>query len=136
MTPFDGTISSSYVTYAKDILQGCRDDYVLYRADQNEYHLFVGELELEDGHIISDDCQFIRLWQSSIPGNPAYIHYSSIAYSDFDLTLQDYLVYSNLGNYPRLVSGGDNYAFATLFLLCLVSITVLVLRIFDSLRRC
>ena len=136
MQPFNGGINNTYCTLAKDTLQGFREDYVFFRLDQQRYQLVTGDLSFSDGHITGSDCRIITMFQFQQPNTDQYTHYQTIYHQSFDLTVGDYLVYSNLGDYPRLVEGGDSYAFSTLFVICLVGVTCLVFRLFDNLKGC
>ena len=46
VTPYEGNMSSTYITYFRDIVSGIgfNDNYVAYRSGQNEYKMVVGEL--------------------------------------------------------------------------------------------
>ena len=51
---YEGTISSTYTTYFKDILsrQTIFTDYVCFRSGQNQYVMVVGDLEYSNNRFV------------------------------------------------------------------------------------
>lgn len=97
---YDGSISSSYVTYFKDILAGVpfNKNYVAFRSGQYTYTMVVGELDYNGNSLslIGDGKEYIFTTSS---GYNSYLTYNVYDITSFSLSLEDYLVYSDMGDY-------------------------------------
>ena len=127
----DGTVSSTYTTYFRDILASASpfDDYIYWRSGQYEYSLVVGDLSYSGGRFTSSDsCTHYKFTTSS--GYNSTFSYSTTSINDFSLSVGNALVYSNLGNYPNLTDRGDFYALASLLLLLVALCMYLVRSVF------
>ena len=126
----EGNISTTYITIYRDIAAKLSpfDDYVMFRSDQYEYQMWVGDLDESDGVIssASDLLVYTISTNSSSGYSSAYI-YTVTTGSALSLTVGDNLVYSNLGNYPDLIERSGYYETATLLLL-LVALCLFILR--------
>ena len=78
----NGTISSTYITYFKDIVSGIgfNDNYVAFRSGQNEYIMIVGDLEFSNDTIsLSEQGKIYRFYAESSSYNSYYRYdYDSI----------------------------------------------------------
>lgn len=130
---YDGSISSSYVTYFKDILAGVpfNKNYVAFRSGQYTYTMVVGELEYNGNSLtlIGDGKEYIFTTSSGYNSYPTYNVYDI---TSFSLSLGDYLVYSDLGDYPQLMERGEKYEVFTAVLLCVALLCIVVGRFFRS----
>ena len=105
-SPGDGTISTTYLQYFKDMLVKLPHDtqYVFFRVNDYEYRMVYGDAINLSGDVFSGD-------------DLSYIRYEG----SFRLTTNGYLVYSNVGDlYPSMNGGVYTYAvYACLFVLVL-----------------
>ena len=127
----DGTVSSTYTTYYRDIVSGISpfENYVYWRSGQYEYSLVVGDLDYNNGKFSSDQtCMLYKFTTSS--GYNSTFAYSTTNINDFSLSVGNSLVYSDLGNYPCLTDRGDIYALASLLLMLIALCMYLVRSIF------
>ena len=108
--PYDGSFSNTYVQYCKDIVVVKPfSDHVLWRSDQYNYALAVGDLIYANGVIRGDGNVKIYLFSSSSGYNNSLTYQVFDDYS-FSLTPGDNLVYSSVGYYPTLYGGESIYA--------------------------
>lgn len=128
----DGNISSTYTSIFEDVLNRVTiiDDYVYFRSGQYEYTLIVGDLDLNNNVFTSSKVKRYTIITSTQSYNQSIYRYSVIEDTNFRLNASDYLVYSNLGNYPTLIERGVIYEYATLVLLCIVGLCLLIRPIF------
>ena len=116
--PYDGTISTTYVTYYKGIASklGFRQHYVLWRASQYQYKFAYGDNLVWDGSRFTGDVSVITYDTYNSNG----LSYS--ADSAFVLNPGAYMVYSDLTDrYPQLVEGVRTYEVqACLFMLAVI----------------
>lgn len=130
-TPYDGTVSNTYITYFKDIVSGMpfNADYVAFRADQNAYILVVGDLEYSNGKfaLVGDGKQYTI---SSAGNYNSYYSYDVAEITDFDLSPSDKIIYSNLGDYLHLIDRGSQYETLSTLLIVIAMLCVVVGRFF------
>lgn len=133
--PFDGTISSSYVTIMEDVVAklSLTDDYVFFRSGQNDYMLVSGDLEY-NGSFTGADCDAWYINVNSDYYNSGY-SFSHGPVRDFLLSPGSALVYSNLGHYPDLTDRGAFYGFCTLVLVLVAIFLYLIRSIFGFTLR-
>ena len=129
----EGTLSTTYTTYFKDIISGAKftDNYVAFRSSQYEYNLVVGELEYNNGVIslVGDICKEYRFYSTSTNYNSQY-RYSVDTLSEFSLNTDNYILYSDVGDFPQLVERGAKYEMFTTLLLCIVLLCIVFGRFF------
>ena len=115
---YQGTISTTYLTFFKDIVAGISifDDYVFYRSSDNTYTMITGDIELTGTTFeLIGDGQEYEITQNSGSGySSSYYSLSVSSISDLSVRAGNYLVYSNLGHYPRLEERSVVYEFALL----------------------
>ena len=98
--PYDGSMSSSVVSYFDDIVPKLGGvHYVLFRSGQYSYRLVYGKnMSLSGSYFSGTDCNYYAYdtryytWQQGYEGS-------------FSLDAESYLVYSDLGAYPALAAG-------------------------------
>lgn len=122
--PYEGTISSTYLTYAKDLIPNfsLSDHYVFVRSDQYEYNLIVGDLVYNSGIFSNIDPVTVYTFSSG-SGYNSYYTYSVATVSDITVNPSDKIIYSDLGNFPQLEERGQKYEVLNtillgVFLLC------------------
>lgn len=128
-TPYAGNISTTYVTYFKDILSTVDPgkDYVAYRATQYSYVMVVGEIEFQDNTFTGKGKQYTISTDSGYNNELTYI-VSDVDY--FSLSVTDELVYSNLGDYPQLIDLGEHYEILQTITLWIALCMCVIWRIF------
>ena len=120
-SPDDGTISTTYLQYFKDMLVKLPHDtqYVFFRVNDYEYRMVYGDAINLSGDVFSgDDLSYIRYYRTN---NYSVWKLESGYEGSFRLTTNGYLVYSNVGDlYPSMNGGVYTYAvYACLFVLVL-----------------
>lgn len=132
----EGTMSTTYITYFKDIVAGIKpnDKYVAYRSGQYSYTLAVGDLSISGTTISSVDNVILYVYEYGSGYNTTY-YYNVSTVTDFNLNVSNYIVYSNLGNYPLLEERGVLYEYATLFVICIIGICMFIRSIFSFTYR-
>lgn len=98
-SPYDYGLSSSVLAYFDDYVGRLgAEHYVFFRSDQNSYRLVYGsDLTLTGSDFVGTDCNYVSYnshdytWESGLEG-------------EFSLSAGDYLVYSDLGDYPVLAA--------------------------------
>ena len=127
---YQGTISTTYLQFFKDIVAGLPifSDYVFYRSSDNTYSMIVGDIELSGTTFtLNGDGVEYEITQNSGSGyNNSYYSLSVSTISDYTVRARDYLVYSNLGHYPRLEERGVVFEFALLMAFVTFCICALV----------
>lgn len=126
--PDDGTISTTYLQYFKDMLVKLPYDtqYVFFRVNDYEYRMVYGDAINFSGDVFSgDDLSYIRYYRTN---NYSVWKLKSGYEGSFRLTTNGYLVYSNVGDlYPSMNGGVYTYAvYACLFVLVLTLLFNLV----------
>lgn len=120
-SPDDGTISTTYLQYFKDMLLKLPHDtqYVFFRVNDYEYRMVYGDAINLSGDVFSGDgLRYIRYYRTN---NYSVWKLESGNEGSFRLTTNGYLVYSNVGDlYPSMNGGVYTYAvYACLFVLVL-----------------
>lgn len=129
----DGTISTTYVEYARGVVSGKLpgDSYVFFRSGQYSYDLIVSDnLKAESGVFVADS--FTRYtWTTSSSYNSVPTYRVTIG-SAFSLDSDDVMVYSNLGDYPSLENGGVIYGQITAFLVAVLLLCSFARALFNA----
>lgn len=133
----EGNISSTYTTIFEDIVQGLSssDDYVFWRSGQYEYTMITGNLELYGSTFSSPDLVTEYSITTGTGYNSYYTYTVTEDISAFTLNSENYLVYSNLGNYPILIERGALYEYSTLATLIIIGCCLLLRPMFDFVLR-
>ena len=109
--------------------------YVYWRESQYVYALAHGEtLAFEGASFSGEDVTVVRYDSSGGYQSPATFY--SDAESSFELDPQDYLVYSDLGDYPDLIErGGVTYEALACVILCSFAVWYLLERFVRACKR-
>lgn len=140
MEVYQGTINTTFLTIFRDIVAslGVNDDYVLFRSSDYTYSMLVGDLDyFSTGEfVLASDGRLYTVTQVQGSYNyNSYYSYSVEDVSSYSVTVDDYLVYSNLGNYPTLIDRGVNYAFVSLLVLCVIGLCLFIRPLFAFVMR-
>lgn len=130
----DGNISTSYITYFHDIVSSISwvDDYVFFRSSQYDYTMYVGSIDLAGTIFTCEDAVIYNINTGSGYNSTYTYHVSS---GNVFVDAGDKLVYSNLGDYPDLLSRGDYVETITFILVFVALLMYLIHSIFYCLRR-
>ena len=131
----DGNIGSTQLQYFRDIVSnlGINDSYVAARTDRYTYQLFSGDIKYSNG-------QFVGSQQGSVITvytiNTDSSTYGSYTYdittdNNFIFNASNYLVYSNLGDYPSFEERSVLYEFSTFFIIAVVALCALLRPLFS-----
>lgn len=96
--------TGTYATYAKQLIpkMGWDDDYVYFQDSSSSYVLVYGPLDFRSaGTFTGSDCKYVR-WYYSGSGS-GYLVQSG--HGDISVSVGNYVVLSNLGDYPLLDDG-------------------------------
>lgn len=126
--PYDSSMSSSVIGYMSDVLPKLGDvNYVMFRSGQYTYRMvYSDDMVCESGYFSADDSLYISY-------NTRDYSWSYGTEGSFSLDAGNYLVYSDLGNYPVLASDAPY-----LYLLALIGCVWLlfsILKVFFSPAR-
>ena len=130
-TVYEGSFSSTYVTYFRDILAKCSysDDYVAFRSGQYDYIMVVGDIEYKNGRFTSTDTLDLYKFSTNSSYNSNY-YLTVSTENNFSLDSNDYIVYSNLGYFPSLSERGEILNYATFFAIICLCVCSLIRPIF------
>lgn len=136
---YQGSISTTYSDYAKQILTKCPpfQDYVFFRSGQYEYTLVCGDLTLNgDTFTGSNVGEFVITYhQQSGYSGTSYYTVTGKTTSSFTLDTNNELVYSSLGSFPALTERGDFVETLTLLLLVIVALCMLIRPVYSFVLR-
>ena len=132
----NGNLSTTYITYFKDILSGVNEskNYVAFRSGQNAYSMIVGEIEFSNGSFLSEETCKEYVFSTSGNYNSQYT-YEVNEINNFSLDVTNEIIYSDLGEYPQLLERGSKYEFLSTVTLFVMFLYFVVLRIFNSRKR-
>ena len=128
---YEGSISSSYLQYAKDTLAkvSLKDNYVFFRSGQYSYDLVVGDIEYKSNKFSSDECFVYSFSQTSNNYNNAPTVFCD-TFVNWSLDPNGVLVYSDLGHYPTLEERGDSIEILQSFVLIVIGLCIFIRGIF------
>ena len=129
---YDGTLSSTYVNYARDTVSKFAPDthYVFFRPSQYQYRLVYGaDLTCDGSDFSGTDLQYIAY-------DSRYYTFSSGTEGNFSLTTNGYLVYTDLESmFPTLDSGVRNYEFKALLFVAVMYLLYVIAHSFFSVGK-
>lgn len=139
-SPYEGTISSTYIDIFSQIDISANDDYVFFRSGQNSYSMLVGDINhsgtsfslIEPGKLYVLD---IVNTSGTGYGGSTYHKLTVSDVTSYTLNTGSMLVYSNLGNNPILGERGDIYAYTTAFLLSVIFLCSVIGAVFGFVLR-
>lgn len=128
---YEGSISSSQITYFRDILPSTSilDNYVVFRDGQYSYQMVVGDLSYSNGVFTLNDTGRIYTINTNSSYN-SYYTYSNTDIDSFTLNTNDRIVYSDLGNYPQLEERGQRYEVLQTVLISIACVSFIIRNIF------
>lgn len=138
VTPYDGTISSTYIDIFKQFDISINDDYVFFRSGQYEYSMLVGDIDYSNNNFnLSGNGKLYTLVYNTGTGYGSNSYYTRTVsdVSNYTVTTGGKLVYSNLGDFPILGERGDIYAFISAFLLSVIGLSAFIGGIFGFVLR-
>ena len=135
----DGNIGSTQLQYFRDIVSnlGINDSYVAARTGRYTYQLFCGDIKYSNGQFLgSNQGSVITIYTINTDTN-SYGTYTYTVTTDnnFIFNSSNFLVYSNLGEYPQLEERSVIYEFSTLFIIAVVALCVLLRPLFSFVYR-
>ena len=139
-TPYnDGNIGTTQLQYFRDIVSnlGINDSYVAARTDRYTYQLFAGDIKYSNGQFTgSQQGSVITVYSINTDSNSfgSYTYHITTD-NNFIFNASNYLVYSNLGDYPSLEERSVIYEFSTLFIISVVAICALLRPLFSFVYR-
>lgn len=134
-----GTLSTTYITYFKDILSGAKftDNYVAFRSGQNEYTMIVGKLQFENGIIsleADETGKEYRFYSDNNNYNTNYKYEVKNVYI-VEIETNNSIIYSDVGDYPELVERGSKYEMLQTLLVCVALLCIVIGRVFYNRKR-
>lgn len=132
----DGNISTTYITYFKDIVAGIKPDkkYIAYRSGQYSYTLAVGNLSISNNNISSSGTTTLYVYENSNSYGSNY-RYNVYDVTDFSLSVSNSICYSNLGRFPLLEERSVVYAYILLYVTIIIGICMFIRSIFSFTYR-
>ena len=135
----DGNIGTTQLQYFRDIVSniGINDSYVAARTERYKYQLFVGDIKFSNGQFIgSEQGSIITVYTINTDTNSFGTYtYNVSTDNNFTFNASNYLVYSNLGEYPGLEERSVIYEFSTLVILAVVALCALLRPLFSFVYR-
>jgi len=128
----NGNISSTYVTYFRDIVSGLpfADNYVAFRSGQYEYTMVTGKLSFDNGVFALADVGTSYVFRTDSNTYNSQYRYYVQEIQNFSLNVDDEIIYSDLGQYPQLVERGAKYEMLTAVLGVVAFLGVVIGRFF------
>lgn len=135
----DGNIGTTQLQYFRDIVSnlGINESYVASRTGRYEYRLFAGNIKYSNGKFIgSEPGSVITVYTINTDSNSYGTYtYSITTDNNFIFNASNYLVYSNLGDYPNLEERSVIYEFSSLFILAVFALCALLRPLFSFVYR-
>ena len=135
----DGSIGTTQLQYFRDIISnlGINDSYVAARTGRYEYKLFAGDIKYSNGQFMgSQQGSVINVYTLNINNDYSGTHtYSISTDNNFSFNASNYLVYSNLGDYPQLEERSVIYVFSSLFIISVIALCALLRPLFSFVYR-
>lgn len=134
----EGTLSTTYTTYFKDIVSGIgfNENYVAFRSGQYSYSMVVGELEYNNGVIsLKGTGKEYKYSATTTSGYNQQYKYTVTNLSNFSVNCGDYIIYSDVGDFPQLVERGAKYEIIQTLLIGICCLCVVINRIFFARKR-
>lgn len=139
-TPYnDGNIGTTQLQYFRDIVSnlGINDSYVASRTGRYTYQLFVGDIKYSNGQFMgSNQGSVITIYTINTDTNSYGTYtYNVSTDNNFTFNASNYLIYSNLGEYPQLEERSVIYEFSTFFIISVVALCALLRSLFSFVYR-
>lgn len=132
----EGTISTTYVEYAKGVVNGLppAQSYVFFRSGQYTYDLIASDTLKVDGKSFEAVDYTRYTWTTGSGYNSVPTYNVSIG-NQFTLNSGNVMVYSNLAGFPCLEERGSIYAEITCLLLAVLLLGGLLRSLFTAVDR-
>lgn len=127
----EGNPSTTYIQYFRDIVAGIgfKDHYVAFRSGQYSYTMCVGNLEYTNGIIsLVGEGELYTFTQIGNYNSLYSLNYEEV--SNFSVSVDNYIVYSDLGHFPQLVERGAQYEMLSAVLIVIGLLGIVINRIF------
>lgn len=136
-TVYDGSFSNSYVTYFRDILSNVSilDNYVCFRSGQYQYVMIVGDIQYQDNHFLIPDVATVYTFDTSSVFNSNTTYSVSEIKASRVFNNNNFIVYSNMGDYPQLESRGDRFETLQTLIIVIACLCVVLRSIFYYRKR-
>lgn len=136
-TPYDGNISTTYITIFEDIASKISpdQDYVFFRSEQYEYVMLVGDMDFDGTKFTSTATSLTEYKIKTNSGYSSSYIYTCSTVTPTDITITEDLVYSNLGYFPSFEEKGENISYATFIAIVVIGICMLLRPIFNFVCR-
>lgn len=131
-SPYDsGTVSATYLTLFEQILnKNYHDDYIIFRSGQYSYSMLVGDIELNGSTFTSDSVKEYTYKSSTTQGYNQQYEFHTLDNQKLNMNVGNYIIYSNLGDYPTVIDKGDNLIYGTFLLFAICFVMYLFMLIF------
>lgn len=133
---YDGTISSTYLTYFEGILSksSIDDDYLILRSGQNEYVMVVGDLTYNNRNFVGSSLIEYKFYTETNNYN-SQNRFDVNENVSINQNVNNYIVYSNLGPYPDIIERSSYYEMSLLIAFVIFGICMLMRPIFKYTYR-
>lgn len=127
--PYEGSISSSYLDYARDLLPkvGLEEDYVFYRSGQYDYMFVHGDIDCSGGRFSGDVHYHEFNTGSGYNSSPTMV---SDSMNGWSLDTQNRIVYSSLGDFPTIEERGAQHETIQTILIVIIALCVFIRGLF------
>lgn len=135
----DGNIGSTQLQYFRDIVSGLSitDNYVAARTGRYQYKLFSGDIKYSNNQFVGASSGSVITVYTIDTDTNSYGSYTYTVTTDnnFTLNTSNFLVYSNLGDYPTLEERSVIYEFSSLVILAVIGLCMLIRPLFSFVYR-
>lgn len=130
----NGTLSTTYTTYFRDILSGTsiNQNYVAFRSGQYSYTMIVGDLNYNNGNFSCDGVSKVYEFSTTSQNYNSNYKYEVSEIDSLSLKVTDEIIYSDMGEYPQLIERGDKYETLTAVIICVALLCIVINRIFNK----
>ena len=132
----EGNMNTTYITYFEDILSGTdlKSNYVAFRSGQYTYTMVVGDLDINNNVISLNGTGKEYIFTQSGNYNSQYT-YQVKNISNFSLNTGNYIIYSDIGDYPQLIERGAKFEILQTLLIFIVCLCIVIRSIFNPYKR-
>lgn len=125
-------MSTTYITYFRDILAGrsIKEHYVAFRSGQYEYIMVTGNLTYDGTTFALADTGTMFKFSATDTGYSSTYVYETSQVTDFTLSPNRYMIYSDLGEYPQLEERTQRYEILTAIMLGILMLGAFIGRFF------
>lgn len=130
--PYEGSFSTTYITYFRDILAGrsIQDNYVAFRSGQYEYIMVTGKMVYDGNTFTLTDTGKMFKFSATDTGYNSLYTYEVTDITEFTLSPNRLMIYSDLGEYPQLEERTQRYEILTAIMLGIIMLSFVIGRFF------